>query len=105
MSNMVYVGFNRRVVALDRESGEIHWHWIARSGTGFVSLLVDGDRLIVSVNGYTYCLDPRTGEEIWFNRLAGFGVGIASIASARGFTSGAWLGAAVAQSAAAKSNS
>ena len=30
--------------------------------SGYVTLLLDGDRLIVSTNGYIYCLDPLTGE-------------------------------------------
>lgn len=39
---------------------------------------------IVSVQGYTYCLDPVTGEQRWFNELEGMGVGVASLASVRG---------------------
>jgi hypothetical protein len=33
------------------------------------------------VNGYTYCLDPRTGEQRWYNELLGFGTGVRSIAT------------------------
>ena len=39
---------------------------------------------IVSVIGYTYCLDPATGNQIWFNELKGFGAGVAALASVRG---------------------
>jgi hypothetical protein len=46
--------------------------------------LLDGEQLVVSVHGYTYCLNPLTGEELWFNPLSGFGVGIPSIVSIRG---------------------
>lgn len=60
------------------------WQWRAttpRSG-GYVSLLLlDEARLIVSVNGYTYCLDPRTGEQCWYNELKGFGTCVTSIAT------------------------
>jgi hypothetical protein len=29
----------------------------------------------------TYCLDPRTGEQRWYNELSGFGTGVSSIAT------------------------
>ncbi|MCG3136913.1 MAG: hypothetical protein HJJLKODD_00751 [Phycisphaerae bacterium] len=48
------------------------------------SLLVESDLLIVSVMGYTYGLDPRTGQQLWFNKLSGFGFGVACIASTSG---------------------
>ncbi len=84
LDDLVFVGFNARVAALDRYSGNVVWQWKAPKGTGFVSLHLDGDRLIVSVQGYTYCLDPLFGQEVWSNPLKGFGLGIASLASARG---------------------
>jgi len=42
-------------------------------------LLVDDHHLIVSVIGYTYSLNPLTGEQQWYNGLSGFGSGVASI--------------------------
>ena len=39
-------------------------------------LLLDAERLIASVNGYTYCLDPLSGTQLWYNGLAGFGTGV-----------------------------
>lgn len=79
-NNLVYVGFNSRVAALDRDTGQIAWEWKAPNGRGYVSmLLVDERRLIVSVIGYTYSLDALTGEQQWFNGLPGFGSGVASI--------------------------
>ena len=84
--NLVFVGFNSRVVALDRDTGQTIWVWKSPRGSGIAALLVDGDRLIVSVQGYTYCLDPQGGTEIWSNPLKGLGVGTACLASARGST-------------------
>src|SRR5580765_6093947 len=84
--NLVFVGFNSRVVALDRDTGEVMWSWKSPKGTGIAALLVDGDRLIVSVQGYTYCIDPASGGEMWANPLKGMGVGTACLASARGNT-------------------
>lgn len=89
----VFVGFNSRVAALDRETGELKWQWRATQGKGYVSLLLDRDRLIVSVQGYTYCLDPQTGEQRWFNPLPGFGTGVTCLASVSGTTETGWLAA------------
>ena len=50
-------------------------------------LLLDGDRLMASVNGYLYCLDPVYGQEVWSNPLKGYGVGTTSLASVNGSTS------------------
>jgi outer membrane protein assembly factor BamB len=86
LDELVFVGFNSRVLALDRETGEIVWTWQAAKpkNGGYVTMLLDGDRLVVSVNGYMYCIDPANGEQLWFNETKGFGTGVASIASVRG---------------------
>ena len=88
IQDLIYVGLNGRVAALDRSTGEIVWEWRSpKPGAGYVTLLVDGSLLIASVSGYTYGLDARTGEQLWFNELKGYGVGVASIASMGGSTS------------------
>jgi outer membrane protein assembly factor BamB len=81
LENIVFVGLNRRVAALDMNTGEILWDWKApKPGSGYVSLLLPNEtHLIVSVMGYTYCLNPLTGEQLWYNELDGFGVGVTSI--------------------------
>lgn len=89
LDEFVFVGFNGRVSALDRRSGQIVWSWKAPRGrfSSFVSMLLDGDRLVVSAHGYTYCLDASTGQEIWSQEFKGFGFGHASLASVRGSSS------------------
>ena len=84
VDKLIFVGFHSQVVALHRDSGESVWQWRSPKGSGYVTLLLDGDRLIVSVVGYMYCLDPATGNQLWFNELSGFGTGVASLASVRG---------------------
>jgi outer membrane protein assembly factor BamB len=82
--DLVFVGFNSRVATMDANSGEIIWQWRAPKplSGGYVTLLVlDEVRLIASVNGYTYCLDPVSGAQLWYNELAGFGTGPTSIAA------------------------
>lgn len=79
-NNLVYVGFNSRVAALDRDTGRIVWQWKAPNGRGYVSmLLMEEHHLIVSVIGYTYSLNALTGEQQWYNGFSGFGSGVASI--------------------------
>ena len=68
---------------------------------GYVTFVLDGDRLIVSTNGYIYCLNPLTGAIVWHNPMTGYGAGApTSLASVRGFSSQA----VVAQADASNSN-
>src|SRR5437764_9288708 len=84
LENLVFVGLNGYAVALDRNTGEIVWS-NNEMKSGYVSLLLDGDRLIVSTNGYIYCLDPLTGQILWNNPLKGYGTGApTALASIRG---------------------
>jgi outer membrane protein assembly factor BamB len=81
LDRIVFVGVNGRVAALDRRTGATVWQWKSpkRMG-GYVSLLLlDERQLIVAVDGYTYCLHPRTGQQEWVNELKGFGTGVTSI--------------------------
>ncbi len=86
VDQLIFVGLRGYAVALDRETGEIVWS-NNEMHSGYVSLLLDGDRLMVSTNGYMYCLDPLTGRTLWHNPLSGYGVGPASITSVRGQSS------------------
>lgn len=86
VDDLVFVGFNSRIAALDRANGQLAWDWKSPHGSGFVALLLEGDQLIVSVSGYTYALDPTTGETLWTNLLKGFGYGIPCLVSTSGST-------------------
>ena len=101
LSDLLFTGFNKRVAALHRDTGEILWQWKAPFGSLYVSLLLDGDRLIVSVSGYTYALDPFTGRQLWMNEMVGFGTGVATLVSVHGSSSAHLLAAAAADAAAA----
>ena len=84
VDQLIFVGLNGYALALDRESGEIVWS-NSQMKSGYVTLLLDGDRLIVSTNGYLYCLDPLTGTILWHNPLSGYGMGAPThLASVRG---------------------
>lgn len=101
IGDLVYIGLNRRVIALDRTGGHVVWEWKASKGSGFVSLLLDGDRLIVGVNGYIYCLDPVYGQVVWENPLKGYGSALTTIVSVNGSSAGAAATAMAQQQAAA----
>ena len=84
LDELVFVGLNGYVVALDRDSGTIVWS-NNELKSGYVTLLLDGDRLIVSTNGYIFCLDPLTGRTLWHNPMSGYGFGTpTALVSVRG---------------------
>lgn len=84
IDQLVFIGLNGYALALDRDSGEIVWSNDKMKG-GYVTLLLDGDRLIASTNGYIFCLDPLTGAIRWNNPLKGFGMGApTALVSVRG---------------------
>ncbi|MFN0077531.1 MAG: PQQ-binding-like beta-propeller repeat protein [Prosthecobacter sp.] len=105
LSDLVFTGFNKRVAALHRDTGAILWQWKAPFGMSYTTLLLDGDRLIVSVDGYMYALDPFTGDQLWMNEMKGFGTGIASLVSVHGSSSAHVLAAAADAAAAAAASS
>lgn len=92
IDDLLFLSFKQQVFALDRYSGEITWEWKCKHG-GYPALLVDGDRLMVSINGYTFCLDPLTGDEVWGNELSGKGTGVPVLASLRGGSTSAAVSA------------
>src|SRR2546423_9762942 len=74
IDELIFVGLNGYALALHRDTGEIVWS-NNQMHSGYVTLLLDGDRLIVSTNGYLYCLDPLTGRVGWHNPMTGYGFG------------------------------
>jgi outer membrane protein assembly factor BamB len=101
VDQLVFVGLNGYALALDRDTGEIVWS-NNEMKSGYVTLLLDGDRLIVSTNGYIYCLDPLTGLVLWHNPLSGYGSGApTSLLSVRGQSSQTVVQQAAARAASA----
>jgi outer membrane protein assembly factor BamB len=87
LDQLIFVGLNGYALALHRDTGEIVWS-NNEMKSGYVTLLLDGDRLLVSTNGYIYCLDPLTGQQLWHNPLSGYGMGApTSLVSVRGQSS------------------
>jgi outer membrane protein assembly factor BamB len=87
IEQLIFVGLNGYALALDRDSGEMVWS-NNQMRSGYVTLLLDGDRLIASTNGYMYCLEPLTGQIRWHNPLKGYGMGApTALTSVRGQSS------------------
>jgi hypothetical protein len=85
LENFIFAGMNGSVVALDRRTGQVAWHWQSpKPRRAFVSIFLDGDRLLAGLSGYLYCLDAATGKVLWENPLKGYGYGHFSFASPRG---------------------
>lgn len=78
--NLLYVGIRGSVVALHRDTGEIAWRTHLK-GAEFVNLIVDGDHIYATTYGEAFCLDARSGQSLWHNRLKGLGLGLASLAT------------------------
>jgi outer membrane protein assembly factor BamB len=105
VEQLIFVGLNGYALALDRDTGEIVWS-NNELRSGYVTLLLDGDRLIASTNGFIFCLDPLTGAIRWHNPLKGYGIGTpASLISVRGQISDVVLHQAAAAIAAASAAS
>ena len=85
LENLIFAGMNGSVVALDRRTGQIAWQWQSpKPRRAFVSIFLDGDRVLAGLSGYLYCLNAATGQVLWENPMKGFGYGHFSFASQRG---------------------
>jgi len=87
IQDLVLVERNGRVAAMETSTGETLWEFRSPKGGGYVNLLVDRNLVIAGVNGYIYGLDPKTGDQLWFNELKGYGVGVTSLATLSGSSS------------------
>lgn len=76
----VFLGIKGSVLALDLATGQRLWT-AALKGQGFVSVLVEGDRVIAGTHGEVFCLDAATGRQLWHDGLRGYGYGLLSLAT------------------------
>ena len=80
-SDLLFIGIKGSVVALHRDSGQQIWS-IHLEGSDFVNVLVEGDVVVATTSGEVFQLDALSGNSLWHNPLKGFGLGLASIATA-----------------------
>ena len=79
-SDLVFLGLRGSVVALDKNSGVRIWE-VKLKGCSFVTLLVEGNRILAGAQGEIFCLDATTGKTLWHDALKGYGLGLMSIAT------------------------
>jgi outer membrane protein assembly factor BamB len=92
LQDLLFVGFNGRVVALEKRSGELVWDWkCPKPASQMIAILVEGERIYASSAGYTYCLDALSGEQLWDNPLKGLGTGVPCLATAESCSNGSFL--------------
>lgn len=80
---VVFAAFNGRVFAIDRRDGAILWRWKVPKGGSFVTVLPDGDQLLVCADGYLWALRAEDGTMLWSQPFKGEGTGIPMLASPR----------------------
>jgi outer membrane protein assembly factor BamB len=78
--NLVFVGLNGSVAALDSSTGTRIWVTKLK-GSNFVNVLHVLNELYATTKGEVFCLDPATGQIRWHNPLKGMGMGLVSIAA------------------------
>jgi outer membrane protein assembly factor BamB len=89
VEELVYIGSKRTVFALDAESGNEVWRVrLPRLWGSQVTLLVDGDSLLVARGSYIYRLDRWTGEILWEHAILESPTYLLTIATARGQSPG-----------------
>ncbi|HLP01844.1 MAG TPA: PQQ-binding-like beta-propeller repeat protein [Opitutaceae bacterium] len=100
-SEILYLGTNAHVVAVDKATGSTLWRTKLKGGfignTGFVTLLVQDDRVFAHAGGELFCLDQKTGAVLWNNGLEGLGYELASLASVGAMSAPPPLAAALQQ--------
>ncbi len=82
---LVFLGINGSVVSIEKATGRRIWTKKLK-GSEYVSLLVDGDRVLAGTHGELFCLDAATGKILWHDPLKGYGWGLMSIATQNGST-------------------
>lgn len=78
-NNLLIIGCNGFVSAIDAASGQERWRTRLREGIlggsrGYdVSVLIDGDQVFAGCYGRIYALRTSDGEILWANDLKGMG--------------------------------
>src|SRR5678816_3687968 len=81
-SELVFVGIRGSVVALNKSTGQLIWSKRLKS-YDFVNVIIEEDKVLATTYGEIFCLDALNGQLLWQNQLKGFGIGIATIVTAR----------------------
>jgi outer membrane protein assembly factor BamB len=78
-SRPLVIGIGSHAVALHPDTGEEIWRTKLKS-TSYVTVTIEGDRVLAGAGGEVFCLDLQTGAVRWHNKLKGLGMGIVCFA-------------------------
>ncbi len=88
--DILLLGVKRTIIAFQRSTGVELWRIELGggllSGSDFVSLQADEQRVFAHTSGELYCLDLQTGEPLWSDKLSGLGYDVATLAFPNGST-------------------
>jgi outer membrane protein assembly factor BamB len=79
--DLIFIGIKGSVIAVNRATGQQVWATHLK-GSDFVNVVLEDDQVLASCCGEIFCLEATTGNARWHNPLKGFGVGLATIATA-----------------------
>jgi outer membrane protein assembly factor BamB len=85
-SEILYLGAKAHVAAVGQRDGKVHWKTkltggLKISGSGFVTLLVEAERVYAYTYGWLYCLAAASGQELFACKVPGLGYGIGTLAT------------------------
>ena len=83
LSDTLFVGVSSHVAAFSKRDGTELWRTKLKDGLAghrFVTVMAEGERVYAHTSGRLFCLDARTGEQLWENELAGLGYDLAMLA-------------------------
>ena len=77
---ILYAAMDKNVAAIDAATGAELWRRKLPKGGGLVNMLIKGDFLYVSSDGYVYCMERFMGEILWRNDMKKLGFGAVMLA-------------------------
>jgi outer membrane protein assembly factor BamB len=87
-TELLYIGCNGQVAAIDPETGNEVWRatlgggLFGSPGAKDVTVLQHEDRVFAGCHGHLSCLDAGTGRVLWQNELKGMGYNDVTLAIA-----------------------
>jgi outer membrane protein assembly factor BamB len=82
---LLYVGVHGKIVAYEKSTGKQVWATPLKS-SGFVNLLLDGDKVFAHTTGELFAVDAETGKLLWRDGLTGYGYNTATLVTQSSIT-------------------